>query len=453
MTANRIINVLLRIGAAFLFCWIAFFNGFPVLYSDTGTYLESGFTLETPLDRPITYGFLLRIFSLNGLTIWTVVLAQAYLLSYLIWLTLREFVDTERNLRIIFSIVATVLALFTGMSIVASELIADIFTSMTLLCLFLLLFGKKTSKTESIILHVLFLLCAACHISHVLVSIAVILLVGVIYFVRRKKQKPTYLNRYAITAVLGISVIAYLVMMSSISKSRHVFMMGHLVETGILNAYLDDNCATKEISLCKFRDRIPSDAETFIWNKDGDSVIILTGGWLGTKEEYSSIISETFTNGRYLMMHIGAAFSGTIRQLYHVRCSEGIGKYDSTMLATQRLQKYFPGEFSAYSTSRQSEDYLAALPVLELFNIISLSVSLGITLLWLLIRRATTVAEIRLKIFVSLIFAMYLFNAAFCSMFAIVANRFSSRISWLIVILAVLVIADWIQNSKTKHLA
>ena len=45
----------------------AFCNGFPIVYSDTSTYIASGLELETPFDRPITYGLFLRFFSLNGL--------------------------------------------------------------------------------------------------------------------------------------------------------------------------------------------------------------------------------------------------------------------------------------------------------------------------------------------------------------------------------------------------
>ena len=37
------------------------------------------------MDRPITYGLLIRLFSLNGLSLWLVVFFQAYLVSWLIF--------------------------------------------------------------------------------------------------------------------------------------------------------------------------------------------------------------------------------------------------------------------------------------------------------------------------------------------------------------------------------
>ena len=76
-------------GAIFLML-DSFYNGFPIVYSDTSTYLASGFELETPFDRPITYGLFLRIASLNGLSMWLVIFFQALILSYLIFLLAKQ---------------------------------------------------------------------------------------------------------------------------------------------------------------------------------------------------------------------------------------------------------------------------------------------------------------------------------------------------------------------------
>jgi hypothetical protein len=48
----------------------AIYNGYPLVYSDTSTYLASGFELQTPVDRPITYGLFIRLTSLNGFSLW-----------------------------------------------------------------------------------------------------------------------------------------------------------------------------------------------------------------------------------------------------------------------------------------------------------------------------------------------------------------------------------------------
>ena len=44
----------------------AIWNGYPIVYSDTSSYIISGFELETLKDRPITYGLFIRATSQIG---------------------------------------------------------------------------------------------------------------------------------------------------------------------------------------------------------------------------------------------------------------------------------------------------------------------------------------------------------------------------------------------------
>ena len=51
-------------------------NGFPILFSDVGTYIASGFNKFVPIDRPIIYGLFLRHTSLAH-SLWFVIISQA----------------------------------------------------------------------------------------------------------------------------------------------------------------------------------------------------------------------------------------------------------------------------------------------------------------------------------------------------------------------------------------
>ena len=68
----------------------AFYNHYPLVNPDTGVYLASGFTLETPSDRPIVYGLLAWLLSFGGWTLWTLVFSQGYLMSWLIFRIVRH---------------------------------------------------------------------------------------------------------------------------------------------------------------------------------------------------------------------------------------------------------------------------------------------------------------------------------------------------------------------------
>src|SRR5438105_15945017 len=69
----------------------ALYDHFPLIYADLGTYIRSGFMTETPVDRPITYGILLRLFSFNGCFLFGMVILQAVTLLWVMRLFVRSF--------------------------------------------------------------------------------------------------------------------------------------------------------------------------------------------------------------------------------------------------------------------------------------------------------------------------------------------------------------------------
>ena len=63
--------------------WPALYNGFPLVYPDTGAYISSGLRLSVHPDRPVGYGLFI-LFSSMGISLWFVVVAQALMLNWLI---------------------------------------------------------------------------------------------------------------------------------------------------------------------------------------------------------------------------------------------------------------------------------------------------------------------------------------------------------------------------------
>src|SRR5690554_3684288 len=88
MSENKVFqNVLL---GTVILSIVGLYNGYPLVFSDTGTYIYSGFDLFIPNDRPIAYGLLLRLFSLK-LSAWFVILFQNLLTAFVVYLTLKSF--------------------------------------------------------------------------------------------------------------------------------------------------------------------------------------------------------------------------------------------------------------------------------------------------------------------------------------------------------------------------
>ena len=74
------------IGGLFLL-WPAIFNGYPLLYSDSHVFISQPVAGFMNWDKPYIYGPLILLFHVWQ-TLWLVVLAQALLVSHLLWLVI-----------------------------------------------------------------------------------------------------------------------------------------------------------------------------------------------------------------------------------------------------------------------------------------------------------------------------------------------------------------------------
>ena len=134
-------------GALILLAY-AFYNGYPFVYSDTGTYIRTGFEGIVPFDRPIAYGLFIRLVSLKY-SMWLVVLVQNLILSFVIFETFRYVVKS--NFKAWFIITIFFLAMTTSVSMFSNQLMPDIFVAILGLSLFLLLFVKRIPLFTAVI--------------------------------------------------------------------------------------------------------------------------------------------------------------------------------------------------------------------------------------------------------------------------------------------------------------
>lgn len=227
----------------------AFYNTYPILYADVTTYIANGFDLQTPFDRPITYCLFLRLFSLNGLSLWTVIFAQSFILSYLIFRLSKTLFGDALNKFIVLAIIAF-LSIFTSLSWTASQPISDIFTPILLLASVVLLIGNPNKK-ERWWLYLIFLLSTAMHLSHISYNIVFLLVVILIRSLRFFRFREV-IRLQTIFILFGLTIIALSSMLSAMAKSRHVFFMGAMSEHGILKTFLDEHCETTNYQLIIF---------------------------------------------------------------------------------------------------------------------------------------------------------------------------------------------------------
>lgn len=420
--------LLFQIVGALLFMTDAFYNGFPILYSDTSTYIASGMQLETPFDRPITYGLFLRAASLNGITLWTVVFFQCLVLSYVIFETVKLLVGEKNYLRNGL-LICLFLALFTGVSWTASQLMPDIYTAIAFL-LFLLIVLGTYSRNKLIFLYFLYLVAIAMHMSHILLFSALLVLT---YLAKKKIVPELRLKGIGIKSIVlfSLTLAAIVTMGSAMSKSKHVFLMGGMVEKGILKQYLDDNCASHNYQLCAYKDSLPDNFTDFVWEQDSPLYKI---GWKESKPEFNEIIYATLTQPKYIWMHIRESVKATFKQLVVFNIADGNGSFLDGTVLYERVNKYFPGDVNSYTASRQSakEFLYVKLPNVIFQVVVVLSL---LILVWYFFRSKKVSDSYLLSAFVLTLLLIFL-NAWDCGTFSMVTDRFSCKVIWLVPFLA-----------------
>src|ERR1044072_6937837 len=82
---NKISDLFIILLGAIVLCSHAIYNGFPLVYPDTGTYISACFEHFLPRDRPLVYSFFIRHVSLATST-WIPVFLQSAIISWLVFL-------------------------------------------------------------------------------------------------------------------------------------------------------------------------------------------------------------------------------------------------------------------------------------------------------------------------------------------------------------------------------
>lgn len=414
--------------SAFLLMAPAIFNGYPLVNSDSSTYIESGFIPDAPWDRPITYGLLLYAFSLGGVSMWLAIFMQGYIVSWLISRFIVHF-SSRKNIPVYTLVTVLVLSVTTGASWVVSELIADIYTPIAIMCLLLLLTSEE-KKTNRIIHYSLFFIAVATHVSHLIMfSITLILLLVLRNYFSKRENKKKYTASILIMLLLTVSTVG--IMGAAMSKSKHVFFMASLLDKGVLKMILDDNCATNNYTLCKYKDNLPEDPNQFMWGEN--SPMQKEGGWKATQKEYNEIISHLYSNGRYIAEYIKTSLLFTTEQLGSFKTGDGNTPFPAGSNVHQTIQQYIPHEAKDFVSAKQNrrnirEELFIPNMVIYLTVVISLAV--------LIITFRNKKQSYHLKTAIAICILCLIINAWDCATFSMVNGRYGCRVMWLLPLFA-----------------
>lgn len=423
-------NSLFYLAGILLGMYFAFINRYPITYSDTGTYIISGFENTIPGDRPVFYGWFLKISSLQ-LSFWFSVFFQSAILFFLTIKTFKKLVpDTNKYY---FLITHVALVFFTSYSYYASYLTADFFMSVIILCSLHLFILKNNSKSEFVIYSLLMLYALLSHHSYVPIFLLASFIYVILEFVKEKNAQSIFKTLAYIGMILILFFSINLITFKSlenkwaVSKGSHVLIYAKLIDMGVADRVLTEKCEEKKWNLCNYRNKKPMICD-YVWAENSPFTDHMQ--WDIHKAECWEIIGYTLSDFRHLKTILIHTFTNTFTQLFRFDMGD----------IQQPLSESYPPDytiqtklFSDYSLFYRSKQYWGKLN----FNTINtiqwiLSIITLAGFIWAFAKNIPDMLMRKTILFVSIaLFA----NAFVCAALSDIIDRYQSRIIWIPIML------------------
>jgi hypothetical protein len=423
----------------------AVWNGFALVFPDTGGYLLRPFEGTLEIGRSALYGAFIA--SGIALDFWPSIAVQAALTAYVIMVTLR----THGHGAI--SALATVLVLVLASSLpwFVGQLMPDIFAPIAVLGLYVLAFRRAQISTfETFGLAALVAFAITCHMAVLGMTLVLLL---ILISLRTVAPRLLAVRPRAVAPVVAVGSGIALALISNFAMTGVLgftpggssFLFGRLISDGIIDRYLTEKCPDASLRLCPYRHEMPDNTDDWHWH--GGSPLEKLGGYAAFEPEAKRIIADTLW--LYPGAHVTAAIRNTVEQLVTVETGEGLHPYDNWHVDWV-LSRQAPHAQALYRASAQGRDQTGFRAINRVHVPVALMATAALpVLLIVLCRRGRPTSALILTVLLAL-----MANAAICGIFAGPSFRYQSRL----IPLAVLAVAmaaldlwrsrDWLPNRQ-----
>jgi hypothetical protein len=402
----------------------AFWNGYPLLQSDTGGYLARWYEGYLVPSRSTVFGFYLNLG--EDTNFWLNLTIQALATMWILQVTLRVL-GLARPWRL-FGL-CLVLSMTTALPWLTSMLLTDIFAGLSVLSLFVLvLYGDKISGIERAALVVFTAFAAATHSA----TMAVLLGLCCVGWIARPFLRGRIAASYLAQGTLTIAAGATMLLSANFALSGQVawtpggyaIAFARMLQDGIVTRYLNDHCPTQHFKLCPYRDNLPETADDFLWSRE--TVFNKLGRFPGMSDEMGYIAVHALAE--YPLWQAKEALLAAGEQMLKVATGENTDH--PTLMHTYGIfRDYLPQQLKAVDAARQQTGHLTFGP----FNLIHVPVALISTalvfaMLFIAIwrRRTDDVALLTATVCLAL-----LGNAVICGVISGPHDRYGSRLVWI----------------------
>jgi hypothetical protein len=404
-------------------------NGFPIIFYDTGAYVLEGLGGNFLVERSSVYSLFLR-FAGAGASLWFVVLFQAAATAFVMVQCARA-IFPRLGLGL-FLILAAALIVGSGLPWYVGQIEPDCFTAIAVLTVYLPGFRTGALGRARVgILVALGGLAAAVHPSHLLLAGFLLALLAMmkaaLRFAKNRSAYPSpRLAGPALVCFLGLALTIAgnftFTHQIFVSRAGTSFLFARMLQDGIVMRLLDDTCPKSGYRLCAYRDALPPSADGWLWTPK--SPFFKLGHFEGTAAESGRIVRDALL--RYPLMQLQLAVRDAATQFLRIRTGDQIEPQEWVLYPV--LSHFMPAQMPAYLAARQQRGEMD-------FRVIgTLHVAVGffsLAGLFVLLAMAIFARRRAEAAFLAFIAAALIGNAMICGVLSGPHDRYQSRLVWL----------------------
>ena len=459
LCALRGVAVLL---GALLLSWPAFFNGYPLIYPDSMSYLGDGPTVARAVflhqfsdyygERSFFYSLGILPFHWN-LTAWPIVGLQCLLVAWIVWLVARSFqsrpVAPWRGLAS-YLILILFLSLLTSASWYAAFIMPDILGSLVYLSFYLLAFARETlSRAERLGVYLIAWWGITSHASHLLLAAGLLVLL-VLYaaferrpFWRRLRSLGELAAIIAIAAASQFALHGYLYGKPSLGGERPPYLMARIIDDGPGRWYLDKHCDHGQWTVCDRYKNLSDNPNDLLWgNENNPNAGTLPDRERLVREEMPFVLA---TVRAYPLQQLSRSAANFRDQLL----AFGLYGFDPSKWILEQFNTVLPRERAGFMSSRQER---SDLPLDQLTNIQWWTVIASLAAIAALIPFLWRRHSPRLTGLSLIVAASVVANALVTGVLSVVDDRYQCRVIWMVPLLAGIFFLDWLHQRGTARL-
>lgn len=442
-------------GLALLLLWAAGWNGFPLVFPDSGTYLGIAFGQQYAVDRSSFYGLALKPFvglGRGATGLWIGLFAQALAVSAALMVAVRALVPARPGAWLWL----LPLLLLTSLPFHVGQLMPDALTGATVIFAWAAAM-RDPGEDGAPVLWAAAIATALMHYTHLAlmmaaatVTIAVLGCAGTGWRALARRGVAALL---AGAAVFGVQVAANAAALgrASYAPMGGVFLFARLHEDGPAARWLGRHCGRDApAALCAIRTRLPRDSQLLLWNNETSPLAQRI--WYAPPDERWRWVDMLGVAARGAVRDepgavLGAAARGAVDQFSSFAVLDDecpVGCRDPRAGITAALLRFRPDTVAALHGSRQVQDstaraaFRAVSTPIAWLALLLLPVAIG----WARARRDVPAVALLLVVAAALVT-----NATLAGAMSDVHDRYQSRLVWLLPLALLLSAARGLRRS------